>query len=127
MCILHMPRWTLTHTLHHLPSFPQTVAKHNRHRAAERAGDMASSLPLGFFDTLRPGRRTVVQLPPPLPPTGSAEVPVPTPTTSEVVPPYHGRFTAFVCDLEDLPRGASAAEALTCAVFLVPQGREHEW
>ena len=98
----------------------QIVRQHNLRRAALRAGTLvlggpcspetSSSSPLDY-DALHPGRRLLLQLPlqPQPPPTGAAGAGC-------------GRFSVAVCDAE-----YAAAAMPACVVFLVPQGREHEW
>ncbi|KAK9819283.1 hypothetical protein WJX74_000127 [Apatococcus lobatus] len=64
------------------------------------------------YDSLHPGQRITVELP-----LVPHELSAPSSHNS-------GRFSATVMDVEG-PLATSAAQQ--CAVFLVPQGREHEW
>lgn len=72
------------------------------------------------FDQLKPGRRCVVSLPQPAARVSGTVMS----SDGNGEDSHTARFTAAVLDVD----AAAAKQAVRdCAVFIVPQGREHEW
>ncbi|KAA6429889.1 MAG: hypothetical protein FRX49_00321, partial [Trebouxia sp. A1-2] len=104
----------------------KVVEQENRLRASGgRTQPDKPSLPdvkpaVAQFDQLKPGRRCVVPLPQPAARVSGRGMSSDGNTEGN----HSARFTAVVLDVD----AAAAKRAVRdCAVFIVPQGREHEW